>query len=109
MLKHIENQTNYLEYKQRVEDFFKREGLNNLSIQEANGSIDVEAYFSHSPCDCCSRPLGGDRYTCNGYNPTTKEVQSDYSICIDCVYYNEYGQLDDITMMDSNLTNEVTN
>ena len=105
MLKHIENQKDYIEYKERVEAFFKREGLSNLSTQYTNEDEDVDSYFSHWDCNCCSRPLGGDRWDCNGYNPTTKQVQSDYSICMDCIYYVEYGQLDDMTMMDSNLTN----
>jgi len=104
MLKHIENQTDYIEYKERVEDFFKREGLNNLSMQYTNEEEDIESYFSWQHCDCCSRPLGGDRWDCNGYNPTTKEVQSDYSVCVDCIYYNEYDRLDDMTMIDSNLS-----
>ena len=100
MLKHIENQDDYIEYKGRVNKFFKREGINNLSQQD----MESESYFSHNYCDCCSRHLGGDRIDCSGYNSTTKEVQSDYSICVDCYYYAEYGQLDDMTMLDYNLS-----
>ena len=94
-LNNIESQKEYNEYKKRFAHFMKIEGLNNLSQQDPES----EYYFSHWPCDCCSRPLGGDRMECNGWNPTTKQVQSDYSICTDCYYYAEYGILDDMTMM----------
>ena len=102
LLTNKENETmtkkEYNTYKNLVADFFKEEGISNLSaIQEEEG--ETESYFSHIPCDCCSRILGGDRYDCNGYNPKTKEIQ-EYSICPDCLYYAEYGQLDDMTMLD---------
>ena len=89
------NREEYKDYEDRVERFFKFEGINNLS------SIDPgqDAYFSTRPCDCCQRHWHGDREDANGYNPTTKQVQ-EYSVCIDCLYYAEYGQLDDMTMLD---------
>ena len=87
--------TEYVEYEATVDAFFKREGLSNLST-----AGDVEPFFSWRACDCCNRPEGGDRYECNGYNPTTKKVQDGYTVCPDCVYYAEYGRLDDTTMME---------
>lgn len=96
MLKHIENQKDYDEYKKRVEDFFTREGINSLSVSE--NFQNCEPYFSWADCDCCNRPLGGNRYDCDGYNPTTREITT-YSVCMDCAYYAEYGQLDDMTML----------
>jgi len=101
-LTHIETTAHYAEYERRFAAFMQSEGINNLSTQEDQ----PEPFFSWSPCDCCHRPLGGDRYTCSGYNPTTKEVQSDYAICVDCYYYAEYGQLDDQTMLDLKDENE---
>lgn len=94
------NNQEYKEYEANVADFFKREGITNLSTvyDEETGEND-EPSFSWGPCQCCGSTLGGDRYKCNGYNPTTKEVQN-YTVCTDCVYYAEYGQLDDMTMMD---------
>lgn len=95
------NKQEYQEYEQSVADFFEREGLSNLSADSnvyEEGCI--EPHFSWSRCDCCNRPLGGDRTDCNGYNPTTKEVQDGYSICCDCYYYAEYGRLDDMTMLE---------
>lgn len=94
----------YAEYEQAVKDFFEREGINCLSQQPIDPDAEEfeynpDSYFSNSSCDCCGG-LPGDRRDCSGYNPTTKEVQSDYSICPDCEYYAEYGCLDDTTMLD---------
>ena len=87
----------YTQYCQDVEDFFKREGLSNLTaVADEEGNC--EPHFSWSSCHCCGSTLGGDREDCNGYNPTTGEVQDGYSVCVDCVYYAEYGRLDDMTM-----------
>jgi len=94
-LKHIETKTDYQRYCLEVADFFKAEGITNLSKMVAH----EEPFFSSTPCECCSRPLGGDRITATGYNPSAKEIQR-YEICIDCEYYAEYGTLDDMTMMD---------
>jgi hypothetical protein len=83
----------YKDYEERVARFFDKEGINNLS-----GDGEWQD-FDHRPCECCKRPLGGQREHASGYNPATKEVQ-EYEICSDCLYYAEYGQLDDMTMMD---------
>jgi hypothetical protein len=89
----------YLAYEKAVQSFFEREGVNNLSfVSEEEGLC--EPFFSWRRCDCCGTHLGGDRYHCNGYNPTTKEVQEYDCVCGDCVYYAEYGRLDDMTMME---------
>lgn len=85
----------YAEYEESVRAFFEKEGLNCLSAIDN----EPEPYFSWQPCDCCGSPLGGDREECHGYNPTTKEIQGPYQVCTDCIYYNEYGQLDDMTML----------
>jgi hypothetical protein len=107
----------YADYQAAVEAFFEREGLDTLSngsvdhnydgectneecIHDSNGDFEPQSYFSWSPCDVCRRPLGGDREDCIGYNPTTKKIQGDYRVCTDCIYYNAYGQLDDMTMME---------
>jgi hypothetical protein len=104
------NREEYKDYEKRVNKFFEREGINNLSIavsEDSEDSIcpgcnnerDFESHFSHINCECCSRSLGGDRYHCTGYNPETKDIYC-YDICIDCYYYAEYGQLDDMTMLE---------
>jgi len=95
----------YTHYEEVVAHFFKDEGIGNLSYdteEYGDGTEDdnvcIEPHFSWSPCDCCRRPLGGDRYVCSGFNNETKEIQDGYRICVDCYYYAEYGRLDDLTM-----------
>jgi hypothetical protein len=86
----------YAAYESAVAEFFEREGINCLTTDvEANGEGD----FSWRPCECCGTTLAGDRETASGYNPTTREILS-YVVCRDCVYYAEYSQLDDMTMLD---------
>jgi len=96
------NLKEYTEYEKDVADFFKREGITNLSstYDEETGEGYMEPFFSWSPCECCGSTLGGDREECAGYNPTTKEVHGPFNVCQDCVYYAEYGHLDDMTMME---------
>ena len=82
--------------QEKVEKFFDETGISNLAaIQDDNGNC--EPYFSWSTCDCCGG-LPGDRYDANGFNRATKEIH-EFSVCADCIYYAEYGQLDDMTMM----------
>ena len=85
-------QSEYINYETRVAAFFQREGINSLSG-------DGEEFFSWQACDCCKTPLGGSREKASGYSPTTNEVK-EYEVCLDCLYYVAYGQLDDITMAD---------
>lgn len=87
------NKQEYAEYEARVAEFFSH-GLANLSTK----SDCHEPFFSWHPCQCCGTHLGGNRYECDGYNEKTKEVEEYDNICEDCVYYAEYGQLDDTTM-----------
>lgn len=82
----------YRRYEANVREFFEREGIENLS-----GEPDQEGFFSWSPCDCCGSDLGGNREHATGYNRTTNQVQ-EYVVCVDCIYYAEYGRLDDTTM-----------
>lgn len=98
-IKNIENRAEYEEYQARVREFFENEGIENLSSEG-------EPYFSWSHCDCCHRPLGGDRYKATGFNRATQEIQ-EYQICTDCMYYAEYGQLDDMTMMNIDKNNPI--
>jgi len=101
------NKSEYKTYQENVESFFKTEGITNLSTGgEGDCSCcgmdlgdQIEPSFARTPCECCGSSLGGDRHHATGYNPETKEVTC-YSVCIDCLYYAEYGQLDDMTMSD---------
>ncbi len=109
----------YRDYVSRVEAFFAREGITNLSTghiscpergegwtydddcPNGHGHRDLwdEAFFSWHHCDCCRRQQGGDREHATGWNPDEKRVQ-EYTVCIDCIYFAEYGRLDDTTMME---------
>jgi hypothetical protein len=80
----------YREYRARVADFRDRENIKFFAPFEQQ----LEPYFSWHNCECCKRPLGGNR---EDYIADTGLV---YSICDDCVYYNEYGRLDDMTMLE---------
>lgn len=61
-----------------------------------------EPSFSSRPCEFCNRPLGGDREPAHAYirREDGREELLHFSICVDCVYYLEYGRLDDATMME---------
>jgi len=101
MLRHIETLEDYQTYQAAVESFFEGEGITNLSSCSDEDCDDCggEPHFSWSWCDCCNRDLGGDRHHATGWNPTLREVQ-EYRVCSDCVYYAEYGELDDCTMLE---------
>jgi ribosome-binding protein aMBF1 (putative translation factor) len=60
-------------------------------------SYQAEPYFSWSRCELCGSTVGGTREDAHAYY----EGQLVHlRICSDCVYYAEYGHLDDQTMSD---------
>lgn len=72
--------------------------------------VDPEAdrLFSWSPCDICDRPnMAGMRSECD-WSSTNRGTDiplylygsSTVMVCDDCIYFQEYGQLDDLTMME---------
>lgn len=83
----------YADYQASVAAFMHN-GLTNLSSKGT-----AEPFFSWTRCQCCKRPGAGMREECNGYNTITNEIEEYDCICEDCVYYAEYGQLDDMTML----------
>jgi hypothetical protein len=93
------NKNEYKEYQSRVINFFDTIGIVNLSVIQI-GEETTEPYFSWRPCDCCGSRLGGMRVDANGYNPTAECVMGPFSICLDCEFYSEYGELDNQTMLD---------
>ena len=103
---HITSKADY----RRFRAAFKR-GIKGLKFISNGHCPDCEnctegedSHFSHSPCDICHRYLGGDRYPAHGYLPFKgKDELCHLDICPDCRYYMEYGQLDDMTMLDYNL------
>lgn len=60
---------------------------------------DEEGYFSHFPCGVCDRPTAGHRTECTWVNTNGRHGEP-LNVCDDCIYYQEYGRLDDQTMMD---------
>jgi hypothetical protein len=56
-----------------------------------------EPFFSWSRCECCARPEGGNRSPAHAWLDG-RIIHLD--ICDDCVYYLEYGKLDDSTMLE---------
>ena len=94
VLKNIQTKSDYQEYQKIVEEFFESERINSLSLADGES----EPHFSWTACECCKRPLGGDRFDCKGYSNKDNEIY-DYAVCVDCFYYAEYGTLDDMTML----------
>jgi hypothetical protein len=87
----------YTAFQAAFAAFMEREGLTNLStVSEEEGLC--EPYFSWRPCECCGSHLGGDRYDCDGFSTKSGQAEGPFSVCQDCMYYAEYGQLDDTTM-----------
>ncbi len=54
--------------------------------------------FSRSECEACGSTLGGARYAAHGRNEASEIIHFD--VCADCLYFLNYGQLDDTTMME---------
>lgn len=73
-----------------------RETLDGLKLRNLSATCD-EPFFSWRPCEVCKSHLGGDRYTANGFSEEFGVVEFDM-VCQDCIYYAEYGRLDDVTM-----------
>lgn len=96
---HIETNSDYAEYQERVAEFLAREQVTAISGKVDQHGNTLTDEFSRTPCDVCRRPLAGSRIQASGYNPETRQVQH-YEICPDCEYYLAYGKLDDMTMMD---------
>lgn len=57
-----------------------------------------EPHFSWSPCEICDSPLGGDRHPWHARTKDGKLVHG--TCCSDCMYYLNFGKLDDTTMME---------
>lgn len=65
---------------------------------EHDRDLAEEPSFSWSECDACGSTLGGNRHPAHGRDSNGDILH--LSICEDCLYYLNYGQLDDMTMME---------
>jgi len=61
-----------------------------------------EAHFSWRSCECCGSSLGGNREPAHGYikRDEGRALLVHMDVCTDCVYFINYGKLDDQTMME---------
>jgi len=96
------NKQEYKEYEASVASFHKdheeyfEQKMFFLSPKSDRDGI-LEPHFSWRQCECCKSLLGGDRYRMETL--VGSEI-FEYEFCVDCLYYNEYGRLDDMTMLD---------
>ncbi len=104
---HIVDQEDYNHYVERVNAFLERERITKLSpdMDEETGEW-KEHEFTWTPCECCGRKLGGARVEASDYSQERGEIVGPFEVCYDCIHYLEYGQLDDLTMLDIELTEE---
>lgn len=101
----------YAEYQERVATFLQR--VEHVSTGPCSGCADcqreydledgqdmddvpAEPWFSWRPCEVCGDRFGGNREHYHGI--VDKEIVHG-SCCEDCVYYLNYGRLDDTTML----------
>lgn len=105
------NAQEYAEYKASVERF--TEGLTFISTGSCTGcdecnlsenctdherELAEEPYFSWQPCECCGSGLGGNRHPAHGFDKDDNLIH--FAVCEDCLYYLNYGCLDDMTMLE---------
>lgn len=115
----------YADYEASVKDFYTREGVKHVSCgtlncpecdvrfkegtcpkcQKDSTDFETEPFFSWNRCECCQRPLGGNREDVIGIHEESGEIV-EFTFCEDCVYYNEYGHLDDRTMAEIERSSE---
>ena len=101
------NKNEYENYKQAVKLFCDTENIVTLDAITDNGNDETkEPYFSAVYCECCRSHIPGDRLDCIAYNEKDHKIYN-YTVCLDCYYYFEYGCLDDMTMDEIASNNEI--
>ena len=60
--------------------------------------IASEPHFSWSHCESCGSTLGGNRYAAHGIEKDGS--LNHFEVCEDCLYFLNYGQLDDQSMIE---------
>lgn len=93
------NKQEYTEYKARVEKFITDNKI-EVYAPDINEQGENISGFSWQPCECCGSPLGGDRFSMIYKTDRTDNTVSTFQVCIDCLYFLEYGRLDDMTMLE---------
>lgn len=82
-------------------DCLKCKGEGKLECSEHDRELAGEASFSWSECECCGSSLGGDRHPAHGWlkREGQPRLLLHFSVCSDCLFFLNYGQLDDMSMM----------
>ena len=57
--------------------------------------------FSWRRCEACGSSPGGDRHPAHGVDANGDIVH--LRVCVDCLYFLNYGTLDDMTMLDMDM------
>ena len=112
----------FADYRLRVAEFMKREGIDTFSSGVVNcpdcgadfddsGACEIcgetrelfsEPFVSSAECECCGDPCQGNRGHVTAFRVADREVLG-FNVCEDCVYYVEYGRLDDRRMREMSL------
>jgi hypothetical protein len=101
----IQTAEQYAAYQRTVASFIKREEISFLYTgctpygepeRQQEDNQDGEPWFSWRPCEMCGCTLGGNREYLFARDVNREICQ--FTICEDCVYYVNYGRLDDATM-----------
>ncbi len=74
--------------EQKIKEFLETEGLSTLTEIDPND----EGYFTPKGCEICNDHVGNIVFDCNGFNPTTREIQETYQVCFECFYFINYGE-----------------
>jgi len=71
-----------------------------LSDEPTEDEVELagEPHFSWSACECCGSRLGGDREPAHARDKNNTLIH--FSVCVDCLYYLNYGRLDDSSMLE---------
>lgn len=73
-------------------------GTGKIEPTETAIELASESSFSWRACDSCGSSLGGDRHPAHGRDRNGDLVH--LSVCTDCLYYLNYGRLDDMAMLE---------
>lgn len=85
----------YAEYEEAY-----RKGTEGFSIVAHECGEDGCDEFSWRHCEICHSRLGGPRHNMTLTNPGPADESYSVKACSDCLYYSEYGQLNDMTMQE---------
>ena len=89
---HIDTKEDFQRFQDAFQHFFEDQEIDGWSLGE-------EEEFSGRACDCCERQLGGHRWTAHPYVAGSDNTLDPIRVCDDCAYFEQYGELDDETML----------